>query len=123
MEMLSYLIVSVFSFWIGWTLRTITIANRLSENPDKTIEILKQIKKLKEQSEKSTTDVTNSSDELEIERVGEQLYAYTKDNGEFIAQADNLETLLEKAHKRFPDRTFFGTISKDNPAKELVTKN
>jgi hypothetical protein len=58
--------------------------------------------------------------ELAIERVGDVLYAYAKETGQFIAQGASLTILLAEAEKRFPNRKFFGNITKDNPAKELA---
>jgi len=57
---------------------------------------------------------------MELERVGDMLYAYDKHSGQFLAQASNLASLSEIIDKRFPGKKFFGTISKDNTAKELV---
>lgn len=126
MELLSYFVMAAVGFWFGWLLRTIVIISRLSDDPDRSIEILKKIKALKEKSALEELPEMQAEsidgDELEIERVGDELYAYAKADGEFIAQAQTLEALLEKAHARFPNRTFFGTISNDNPAKDLVTK-
>jgi hypothetical protein len=55
-----------------------------------------------------------------IERVGDQLYAYAKETGQFLGQGPNFDAVAETVGKRFPGQKFFGTISADDPAKELV---
>ena len=116
-EYLPYVVVAVSAYWVGWHVRAISILTNLAKNPDHFIKLLEQIKEI---NDEELADQDKSGTELFIERVGNTLYAYAKDTNQFVAQAPDLKTLLEEAHKRYPNKTFFGTISKDNPAKELA---
>ena len=64
-----------------------------------------------------TTDdgqtITAQGVELDIEMVKGVLYAYIKGNGQFVAQASTLEDLMAAAHKRFPGKTFVGTLPEE----------
>jgi hypothetical protein len=131
MEYLTYIILAILAFWFGWHLRGIIITLNIAQNPDKAIKMLEEIKKINAATtveeldqlalslaKNSTTD--NTTQEMKIERVGPTLYAYSKESGQFLAQGANLADVLDAAHKRFPNKKFFGTISNDNPAKELA---
>jgi hypothetical protein len=119
MELLTILILIGLAFYLGWVLRGVVVLSNLSEDPDRIIKILEKIKKINEEQSSSDPVITNGT-ELRIERVGDILYAYSKDDDQFVAQGADLASVLESAKKRFPDTVFFGNISKDNPAKELV---
>lgn len=125
---LELVIIAVVGFMVGYWWRGIMVLYNLSRNPEKMIKMLEEIKKINE-LEAQGADLDNTSVEvlkkglpveLEIERVGEHLYAYTKDSNQFIAQGPNLKHLLEEAHKRFPGKVFFGNIPADDPAKEIA---
>lgn len=123
MEYLIYTIVAVAAFWFGWHVRGIIITINISQNPDKAIKMLEQIKKINaaETVEELNALKSDASDnEMSIERVGDMLYAYSKENGQFLAQGPNLADVLAAVHKRFPNKTFVGTIDKDSSAKELA---
>jgi hypothetical protein len=114
------------AFWLGQFVgkhqATISMLRALAKDPESFMRMADQIKKIEEaetESDLASIDV-NLGTEMRIERVGEQLYAYAKDTGEFLAQASNLDKLLETVKNRFPDKKFFGTISQDDTAKELV---
>jgi hypothetical protein len=119
------LILWASAFAAGWYIRGALILARLASDPDKMIKILESIRELnrREGSLQSSQPEDVSGDELRIERVGNELYAYTVKDDEFIAQGPDLTTVLELAHKRYPNRSFFGTIAATDPAKELATKN
>ena len=131
MEYIVYIALIVLAFWFGWHVRGIVITINISQNPEKAIKMLEQIKKINAAetveeldqlalalAKNSTTDDTTQ--EMEIERVGPTLYAYSKESGQFLAQGANLADVLDAVHKRFPNKKFFGTIANDNPAKELA---
>lgn len=122
-EFLIYTVVAGVAGIIGWHLRGIVIMYNLSQNPDKMISILEKVRDLNNANsleEAEEIAANNESTVLVIERVGTTLYAYAKDTNQFIAQGNNLKSLLADAQKRFPTQTFIGNIAKDNPAKELV---
>jgi hypothetical protein len=120
MELLTILIFIGLAFYLGWILRGVVVLSNLAEDPDRIIKILEKIKKINEEEHSTGRTANTTGTELRIERVGNVLYAYSKDDGQFVAQGADLASVLDSAKKRFPDTVFFGNISKDNPAKELV---
>ena len=124
MDIVLTLVVAGVAFILGWNVRGAVIMANLARNPKNMIEILKRIEQINQAEESGDAEAIARLDpkatELAIERVGDTLYAYAKDNNQFIAQGPDLKALLESAHKRFPGRTFFGNIPADSPAKELA---
>ena len=119
MELLTLFIVAFVFYYIGWFMRGIHVIKLLARDPERIIKMLEEIKKINaEEEHESSTNLEGT--ELAIERHGNMLYAFAKENDQFIAQGTDLNVLLEEAKKRFPDRKFFGVIDKDNPAKELA---
>jgi hypothetical protein len=109
LSFLPYFFVGYCSFKLGKHWALWQFSQNMAQRPDEIIKVLERIKEMDE----PTTELT-------IERVGDQLFAYAKDTGQFLAQAPNLNNLLEIVHTRFPGKKFFGTISADDPAKDLV---
>lgn len=104
MDFLSGLVVFVVGAWAGWNFRGAIMLHAMSENPEKIISMLEQVKKINQNTDKGLPeDVT----EVEAEYVNGVVYAYAKDNGEFLAQAASLHQALVLAAKRFPDRKFW----------------
>lgn len=116
---MEYVIAGIVGYAVGYWFRGIMVLYHLSRDPDRIITLLKEIKKVNEREEAEGQDNTQGT-ELFIERVNNHLYAYVKDTNQFIAQGPDLKSLLDEAHKRFPNKQFFGNIAADNPAKELV---
>ena len=119
LSFISLTLIAGFVFWLGWKLRGILLMVKIGSNPEYFMDVLKQIKKLNDE-EAMEKAVETTGTELEIERHGDMLYAFAKETNQFIAQAPDLDKLLDEAKKRFPDRKFFGVIDADNPAKELA---
>ena len=113
-----YVCIAYGAFYVGKHWALFQFSQNLSKDPDRMIEILNQIKDINQEVE--TNDMPEDAHPMELERVGDVLYAYDKHSGQFLAQASNLASLSEIIDKRFPGKKFFGTISKDNTAKELV---
>jgi hypothetical protein len=120
MDLLTSLLFIALAFYLGWVLRGVVVLSNLSEDPDRIIKLLEKIKKINEEETSTGSPANTTGTELRIERVGDILYAYSKDDNQFVAQGVDLASVLESAKKRFPDTVFFGNISKDNTAKELV---
>jgi hypothetical protein len=118
MDFIIYAVIAGVAFFFGWHARGIIFLANLSVNPDKIIKMLEEIKRIN--ADEAAGIVHADGTELFIERVGNTLYAYIKDTNQFVAQGSDLTSVLETAHKRFPTQKFFGTISKDNTAKELA---
>jgi hypothetical protein len=115
------------AYWIGQLvgkhIATVNMMLAIARDPDtflKMAQTLRKIEEAKTQEELNNIDVDNAGTEMTIERIGDQMYAYSKDTNQFLGQAKDLNTLLKTVNERFPGQGFFGTISKDNPAKELV---
>ena len=115
---LPYAVVAIVFYNVGSHVRAVQMMLNLSKDPDRFIDMVKKIKEIN--SEVETNDMPEDASPMEVERVGDVLYAYDKHSGQFLAQAPNLNNLLEAVHTRFPSKKFFGTISKDDPAKELA---
>lgn len=115
-----FIIGIVVAFLVGWHLRGITILARLGSNPDHFIKILNEIKKINDKEELGQDP---DGTELRIERVGNVLYAYRKDDNQFVAQGTDLTELLNSAAERFPNNKFFGNIAAGDSAKDLAVKN
>lgn len=119
MEWLFDILLLVIIFWLGKQYQHWKIIGDIYTNPDHYIELAKKVKEMKEEDPIPGIDDTSGT-EVNIERHGDMVYAYTKQDDQFIAQGKNMTELLESMKKRFPNRRFFGTIDKDSPAKELV---
>jgi hypothetical protein len=118
LSFMPYFCVAYGAFYIGKHWALFQFSQNLSKDPDRMIEILKQIKEINHEVDENS--MPEDANPMEVERVGDVLYAYDKHSGQFLAQAPTLNNLLEVVHNRFPNKKFFGTISNDNPTKELV---
>jgi prefoldin subunit 5 len=120
-----YVAVAYISYRIGAFVKGIEVIQNLARNPQKTVEMLEELKKIQDAEtieELNKLEEAKEADgkEMLIERVGDQLYAYAKDTGQFLGQGPNFDAVADVVSKRFPGQNFFGTISADDPAKELV---
>jgi len=114
-----YVAVAFISYRVGAFMKGIEMIQNLARNPQKTVEMLEELKRI--QDAESIEELTaQEGNEMLIERVGDQLYAYAKETGQFLGQGPNFDAVAETVGKRFPGQKFFGTISADDPAKELV---
>jgi hypothetical protein len=113
-----YFCIAYGAFHLGKHWALFQFSQNLSKNPDDLIRVLNKIKEIN--NEINTNNMPEDANPMEVERVGDMLYAYDKHSNQFLAQAKDLNSLLEAVNSRFPDKKFFGTISKDNSAKELV---
>lgn len=121
-SIVSYLLVGFGCYligkWVGRTSTIIQITKNLIENRHDIERVLKKYQKEIELSDSNSTVSEKNAEELKVEKHGDQLFLYTKDNDEFISQGADLKEALERAEKRFPDRSFRGHISKQQ-AEEL----
>lgn len=108
MDLLLILGIFISGFFFGWLRASKVFLDKLLSDPDFMISLIKKYKESKE-------DIKDSDGirEIEIERHGEMLYLYAKDNGEFLAQGNTLQEALGIVEQRFPDQTFKGNLSKD----------
>ena len=124
-DVMPYIAVAYISYRIGAFVKGIEVIQNLARNPQKTVEMLEELKKIQDAKtieELNKLEEAKEADgkEMLIERVGDQLYAYAKDTGQFLGQGPNFDAVADVVSKRFPGQKFFGTISADDPAKELV---
>jgi len=120
-ELLPYVAVAYISYRVGGFMRGIEVIQNLARNPQKTVEMLEELKRIQDaESIEELNTTAQEGNEMLIERVGDQLYAYAKETGQFLGQGPNFDAVAETVGKRFPGQKFFGTISADDPAKELV---
>jgi len=108
-DLLPYVAVFYVAFKLGKNWALFQLGQSIADRPDDMIRVLNQIKQLEQESR-----------EISVERVGDQVYAYAKDTGEFLAQAPDPAGLAEVIRQRFPNEKFFGTIDPDHPAKPLA---
>lgn len=120
-ELLPYVAVAFISYRVGAFMKGIEMIQNLARNPQKTVEMLEELKRIQDaESIEELNTTAQEGNEMLIERVGDQLYAYAKETGQFLGQGPNFDAVAETVGKRFPGQKFFGTISADDPAKELV---
>jgi hypothetical protein len=112
MDILFVLIIFIFGFALGWIRSANYLLNKIAENPDGIINVLK---KYKEESKLETLKVEESRS-VKVEKVGNQLYLYDEKTDDFLAQGSTLEEALEQIEKRFPGKKYHGNLSKDQVA-------
>jgi hypothetical protein len=106
-----YLVIAFVAFVMGWKLRGLLMIAAMSDDPEKIINMLKEVKKINE-SEASDVKV-----EVEPEKVNGHWYAYAKETGQFLAQGSTLEEALKIASIRFPNKTFWCETLRSNLTK------
>lgn len=81
-------------------------------------ELERNIERARQEIARLEAGTDTDHEELRVERHGEQIYIYTKNNNEFLAQGSSLQECLERIEQRFPGRNFRGLLSKEQ-ADEL----
>jgi hypothetical protein len=104
LEFLPYAVVAIVFYNIGSHVRAVQIMLNLSKDPDRFIEM---VQKIKEINTTEVKDVPEDAVELEIEKVNGMVYAYNKQTGEFLAQAQNIYQAAVLAAARYPDKKFW----------------
>jgi hypothetical protein len=104
MEFLAYIAIAVIAYYIGWHARGIIFLSNISENPDRMIKMLEQIKKI---NEEGSEGLPPDAIEVQTEVVNGTVFAYNKITGEFLAQATDLHNAMQDAAKRYPGKKFW----------------
>jgi hypothetical protein len=114
-EVIVYIAIISFAFWAGWKMRGIIMLAAMSDNPDKIIKMLEEVKKI------NKAEVTNGEVKVEVapEKVNGYWYAYAKETGQFLAQAPTLEEAIKLASIRFPNKTFWCETLASNLTKSI----
>lgn len=91
--MLTLLAIGIFicGFVVGWLTVKFIVLNRLKK-------VLKIVQQLEDDTPKSVA--------LVFEKVGDQIFAYTDEGHEFMAQGSSKEELIETLTSRFPSTSF-----------------
>lgn len=108
MEYIGYVVVAVIAMWIGWHARGIIFLANISQNPDRVINMLEQIKKINAAESQGELDALDSEAvEVALENVSGCWYVYSKDTNQFLAQGNSLEDALLQAATRYPTKKFW----------------
>jgi hypothetical protein len=123
-DLLFDLILLGLVFWAGYTWGKWTAVRRIIENivndPEHLGKALDQFRRVRT----TDSDVTPEGD-LIVERHGDQLYLYDREDGQFLAQGSTLESALELVGQRYPDRKYTGHLTREQAdalAIKLVDK-
>jgi len=104
MDFLPYVAVAVIFYTIGKNVATMRIMNNLVRDPDGMIAM---IGKLKEIIGSEVDGMPEDAHEVQTEQVNGLIFAYDKHTGEFLAQAENLHSVMTLAARRFPGKRFW----------------
>jgi len=105
------LLIFILGVWVGWNVNAWRIMRKLIEHPEQVIKTLEKLKEIKKEVEQEDNPACGR--EMRVERHGEQLYLFAKDNNEFLAQGTTLQEAIANVEKRFPDQNFKGLLSKE----------
>lgn len=98
------------AFLAGYWINQFLTIKRILRNPDSMIVLLHKYKQAKEREENSSPELER---QIRVERHGNMLYLFAKDNDEFLAQGSTLQEALSNVDKRFPNHSFKGILSKE----------
>jgi len=116
-----------FRLGIAWQRWQFAIA--LQHHPERiqaTLDFIKKLNSLKDEEQLELLDNVDkegtesvfkpqsNKTEMSIERVNNMLFAYAKDTNQFLAQGASVDEIVKTLQVRFPDRSFFGDLPKDN---------
>ena len=97
-------------FWAGYLwgkhMAVMRMLTNIIENPEHLGRALDQIRQQKRQSPEE-----QESDQLIVERVDDQIYLYTREDHQFLAQGATLEEALDRVAQRYPDRRYSGSLT------------
>jgi len=102
---------------IGWLLNARAVARKILNDPDKMIKMIEKYKQSKAALDEIDLEDENLT-ELTVEKHADVIYLFRSDTHEFLAQATTLQEALDLVSKRFPNKNFKGTLSKEQ-AEEL----
>jgi hypothetical protein len=110
------------AFYVGWVVRGAVILNNLSEDPDRIIRILEDIKKINDAEAagikgEDALALVNST-KVRAEVVGDVFYLYGLEDNEFISQGSSIEDAVKLAQKRFPNKNFW--LEKQNISSQTA---
>lgn len=104
MEYIIFAIVVLIAVRVGWKLNEMWWLYMFTEHPERVQEALKLAERIKAEDADEEVTAKLKVTELEIERVGNMIYAYDKQTHQFLAQGTSIKEMLDAYHKRYPTR-------------------
>ena len=98
------LLIIILAFWLGWKLRGFWIVISLAARPELLAQVARQAKNI------ADGHVDGLSRSIRVEQVGDCVFLYAEDTGEFLAQGTTLALALATAKLRFPNQKFHGHV-------------
>jgi len=92
-------------FFIGGHLKAFQIMQRLLKDPEGMKDLIDKLKIINDAETQEELDADTI--EMEIENVGDLVYAYDKTTGQFLAQAQNIYQVATLAAARYPGKKFW----------------
>jgi hypothetical protein len=96
-------ILLALAFAAGWLANTMMFRYNVSENPEKMMEILNNLKEIKKINDKAKFEMKDPDVIARVENHGTLCYLFNTDSGQFLGQGKTIDDALEHASKRFPD--------------------
>ena len=117
-DLLWIVICQGLAFWMGYRygkhITVMRIVKNLVDNPDNLNRFLAEYRALQRRwatEESADAGKSDSVGRLNVERHGDQLYIYDRENDQFLAQGHTLQECLDLIAKRFPDRNYAGLLT------------
>ena len=104
-DLLIDILIVVLAFWLGWKLRGFWIVIGLAARPELLAEVARQARSI------ANNQADGQSRSIRVEQVGEHVFLYAEDTGEFLAQGTTLALALDTVKLRFPNQDFHGHIN------------
>jgi hypothetical protein len=102
----------VAAFYMGQHWAMFKFMQKILKNPNQMLELVQRLKQLHDEGVEDEADL---SVEIEIETVSGQVYAYEKKTGNFLAQAQSLQQIMDTIALRYPHKKFWHpSLKKDN---------
>ena len=116
MDLTDLLLVFGVGFAAGYWWSVLRVYHRLASDPQRLVKLGQELQKLHDEAESE-----NEPRKIRIEKHGSELYLFTEDTDEFLAQGLTLEEALERINKRFPGQLFKGHITKEDAERLGIT--
>lgn len=98
------LAVGIVAFWAGKHYAQMRFLYNISQNPDRTMEMLRKIKEINDSEDDG---LPYDAIEVITEQIGNVVYAYQKLDGQFLGQADSIHSAMQDAADRNPGKQFW----------------
>jgi len=116
------LILIAAAFYLGWIARGAILLAGMSDNPEKFIKLLEDIKKINTAEsagfEGGEAVAIAQGIKVRAEEVSGIFYIYDLKDNQFIAQGTSVEDAFNLAQKRFPGKSFW--LEKQNISSQTA---